>query len=370
MMNRRPFGTVVCLVVILLTTFASSKEALAQQQGADNPAVSPLVRVLHAKGILTDEEMAQINQAFSSGEAHQRLAELLLKKGVITQADYDQTVSAGSFVNASDANTTGAHVVPAIYRVPGTAPAAVPGLVPASTAPAVTPQKAPADKTAPAVIPAITPTRVFPVGGLPREGLKPAFSIGTLRVTPYGFIKATFVHDSSSPGGDDFPLPGFLTDTGPQGSPEFHVKARSTRFGANFEWLDPSPNLTVTGKIEADYEGNFSRANNRNLSSIRSSMPSIRLAYVRLDYKLGEKDTVSALLGQDWTPFSSSTLPNLLETTILGGGYGSLWERDPQIRFAWTHDFGDMVNGRGRIPRDQPLKGGSWRNSNSTMLQA
>jgi len=181
---------------------------------------------------------------------------------------------------------------------------------------------------------------VFPVGGLPREGLKPAFSIGTLRVTPYGFIKATFVHDSSSPGGDDFPLPGFLTDTGPQGSPEFHVKARSTRFGANFEWLDPSPNLTVTGKIEADYEGNFSRANNRNLSSIRSSMPSIRLAYVRLDYKLGEKDTVSALLGQDWTPFSSSTLPNLLETTILGGGYGSLWERDPQIRFAWTHDFG------------------------------
>src|SRR5439155_16059752 len=157
MMNRRPFGTVVCLVVILLTTFASSKEALAQQQGADNPAVSPLVRVLHAKGILTDEEMAQINQAFSSGEADQRLAELLLKKGVITQADYDQTVSAGSFVNTSDANanTTGAHVVPAIYRVPGTAPAAVPGLVPASTAPAVTPQKAPADKTAPAVIPAI-----------------------------------------------------------------------------------------------------------------------------------------------------------------------------------------------------------------------
>ena len=31
MMNRRLIGTVVCLVVILLTTFASSKEALAQQ---------------------------------------------------------------------------------------------------------------------------------------------------------------------------------------------------------------------------------------------------------------------------------------------------------------------------------------------------
>src|SRR5437016_14000182 len=69
-------------------------------------------------------------------------------------------------------------------------------------------------------------------------------------------------------------------------------------------------------------------------------MPSIRLAYVRLDYKAGEKDTFSTVLGQDWTPFSSSTLPNLLESTILRGGYGPLWERDPQIRFGWTHDFG------------------------------
>src|SRR5947208_5332619 len=288
--------------------------------------------------------MSQINQAYISGEADQRLAKLLLLKGVISQADYDQTVAAGTFVNASKADTAGAHVVSAVYRVPGSTPAAVPVLPPASTvAPAVSSTAPPSEQTAsaaPAVIPAITPTRVFPVGGLPREGLKPAFSIGTLRVTPYGFIKATFVHDSSSPGGDDFPLPGFLTDTGPEGSPEFHVQARSSRFGANFEWLDPSPNLTVTGKIEADFEGNFSRADNRNLSSIRSSMPSIRLAYVRLDYKAGEKDTFSTVLGQDWTPFSSSTLPNLLETTILGGGYGTLWERDPQVRVGWTHDFG------------------------------
>jgi len=344
MMNGRFFGRLVCLVVVLLSTFASSKEALAQQQGVSNPPVSPLVRVLHAKGILTDEEMSQINQAPISGEADQRLAKLLLLKGVISQADYDQTVAAGTFVNASKADTAGAHVVSAVYRVPGSTPAAVPGLPPASTvAPAVSSTAPPSEQTAsaaPAVIPAIAPTRVFPVGGLPREGLKPAFSIGTLRVTPFGFIKATFVHDSSSPGGDDFPLPGFLTDTGPEGSQEFHVKARSTRFGANFEWLDPSPNLTVTGKIEADFEGNFSRADNRNLSSIRSSMPSIRLAYVRLDYKAGEKDTFSTVLGQDWTPFSSSTLPNLLETTILGGGYGTLWERDPQIRVGWTHDFG------------------------------
>ena len=145
-----------------------------------------------------------------------------------------------------------------------------------------------------------------------------------MHVTPYGLIKATFVRDSSSPGGDDFPLPGFSTDTGPEGAPEFHIKARSSRLGANFEWLDPSPNLTITGKIEFDFEGDFTRVNNRNLSSIRSSMPSIRLAYARLDYKVGEKDELSALFGQDWTPFASSTLPTFVESMLSGVGFGIL----------------------------------------------
>src|SRR5437899_848032 len=334
-MRMKPFRFVMFLLVCSFTIAGWCQNGLAQQRPDNTPSVNPLVRLLQVKGILTEEEVARINQASSPVDADQQLAKLLLIKGVITQADYDHTFGVATVISASTATASTASVIPAVYRVPANSGAGI-GLT--TNAPGIpTPQGTAA---APAVIPAITPTRVFPVGGLPREGLKPAFSIGTLRVTPYGFIKATFVHDSSSPGGDDFPLPGFLTDTGPQGSPEFHVKARSSRFGVNFEWLDPSPNLTVTGKLEADFEGNFSRADNRNLSSIRSSMPSIRLAYVRLDYKLGEKDTVSALLGQDWTPFSSSTLPNLLESTILGGGYGTLWERDPQIRFGWTHDFG------------------------------
>ena len=337
-MRVKPFRIVVSLGLCLLGVFAACQRGFAQQPSERSSAANPLVRLLQAKGILTEEEVAQINHSSSSGEADQRLAKLLLLKGVISQSDYEHMFDSATVVSVSAAATSTANVIPAIYRVPANNGV---GIGPASTAPGA-PGKPPEQgaSTAPAVIPGVAPIRVFPVGGLPREGLKPAFSIGTLRVTPYGFIKATFVHDTSSPGGDDFPLPGFLTDTGPQGSPEFHVKARSTRFGANFEWLDPSPKLTVTGKIEADFEGNFSRADNRNLSAIRSSMPSIRLAYVRLDYKAGEKDTISTVLGQDWTPFSSSTLPNLLETTILAGGYGTLWERDPQIRVGWTHDFG------------------------------
>jgi hypothetical protein len=337
-MRIKPFRDLMFLLVCLLTTAAWSQSGFAQQQTDNTPAVNPLVRLLQVKGILTEEEVARINQASSSADADQQLAKLLVSKGVITQADYEHAYGGAAVVSVSTATTSNASMIPAVYHLPANSGAGIASTINVPEASSV-PSNQGASKE-PAVIPAIAPTRVFPVGGLPREGLKPAFSIGTLRVTPYGFIKATFVHDSSSPGGDDFPLPGFLGDTGPEGSPEFRVKARSTRFGANFEWLDPSPNLTVTGKIEADFEGNFSRADNRNLSSIRSSMPSIRLAYMRLDYKFSEKNTFSMLLGQDWTPFSSSTLPNLLETTILGGGYGTLWERDPQIRFGWTHDFG------------------------------
>src|SRR5207302_10334796 len=42
----------------------------------------------------------------------------------------------------------------------------------------------------------------------------------------------------------------------------------------------------------------------------------------------------------DWTPTASSTLPSILETTGTEIGFGVLWERAPQMRAGWTHDFG------------------------------
>jgi len=344
-MKCKHVRAVVFLGVCSAAFFSWNERAAAQQLTDNPPAVNPLVRVLQAKGILTSEEVAQINQGGPSGDADQRLAKLLLSKGVISQADYDNAFSATKVINISAPAASSASIIPAVYRVPVSSAANNASLTnaPAPTsASSASPSPSPAPDAGPTVVPAVTPLRVFTVGGIRKGEMKPAITMGNLHVTPYGFIKATFIHDSSSPGGDDFPLPGFLTDTGPQGSPEFHVKARSSRFGANFEWMDPSPNLTVTGKIEADFEGNFSRADNRNLSSIRSSMPSIRLAYVRLDYKFSDKDTFTTVMGQDWTPFTSSTMPNLLETTILSGGYGNAWERDPQMRFGWTHDFGSF----------------------------
>jgi hypothetical protein len=326
--------TLISGSIFLLSVWANG---FAQTPQRNALGTDPLVRLLIAKGVLTAKDVASFSLASTPEENNQELAKLLLQKGVISRTDYEQ-LSASATLAATRVLPSAPTVAAAPSQPPENAVLPVAKSVLASPVSPV----AKTDSNVSPVGPAIAPMRVFPVGGLPRDGLKPAFSLSAIHFAPYGFIKATFIHDSSDPSGDDFPLPGFISDTGPGGAPEFHVKARSSRVGMNVEWLDPSPNLTVTGKVEMDFEGNFTRADNRNLSAIRSSTPSIRLAYGRLDYKLGTKDTISALFGQDWTPFGSSTLPSLLETTIIGGGYGSLWERDPQMRFGWTHDFGSF----------------------------
>ncbi len=195
-----------------------------------------------------------------------------------------------------------------------------------------------------AVIPAVAPMRLLPLAGeagLRRDALAPVLKIGNdIKIKPYGFIKASFIDDSSSPYGNDFPLPGFLGDSGPDSAPEIHFTARSSRIGADFEWLDPSASVTLTGKVETDFEGNFSRVSNRNISSIRSNALQLRLAYVRLDKKFSDKTSVFALFGQDWTPFGSSTLPPIVETTGMGLGFGVLYERLPQFRFGIGHVLG------------------------------
>lgn len=213
------------------------------------------------------------------------------------------------------------------------------------------PMGAPPPVPPPAVIPAVAPTRVLPVDPPRRNGLVPAFKVGAVTMTPYGFIKATAAHDSSAPNGDDFPFIGLFTanatgttNTGPTKDPEFHIKARASRFGANFEWPDASPKLTFTGRVEADFEGNFSVVDNRNVSSIRSNAFQLRLAYVRMDYAASDKSDFYFEGGQDWTLFGSSVLPNLLETTFLAAYYGDVYERSPQMMVGWVQKLGSSLN--------------------------
>ncbi len=334
-MREKPFKRVVFLLACLFITVAWSQRGHAQERTDNTPSVNPLVRLLQVKGILTEEEAARINQATSPADADQRLAKLLLIKGVITQADYNQTVGAPRMIEASSTVASSGSVVATVYRVP---------VNNGSNSASLSSKRADQGAAAPPqVIPAVAPLRFLPIDAPKREGIAPDFRIGNnIRLRPYGFFKATAIYDTSSPYGNDFPLPGFIGDTnGPDKIAEFHLKTRSLRFGTNFEWLDMAPNVVITGRFEVDFEGNFTRANNRNISSLRSSQPSIRLGYGRIDWRATDRTTFNFLAGQDWTLFASSTLPNLLESTQSGAfGFGNIFERQPQIRLGVNHNFG------------------------------
>lgn len=279
----------------------------------------PLVRVLVTKGLLTVDEARLITATGTVVEQRDRLAALLRDKGLISASEFEtvRNVSAQSTVavlpSASEATNKTAN----------------------DSGPSQTP-------AAPTKIAAIAPVRLLGIDTPKKEGLIPDIKLGTgARLKLYGIFKTSIIHDSSSPQGNDFPLPLLAGDTGPNSSPEFHLRARGLRLGVNFEWLDPTPNMILTGKIEFDFEGNFTRANNRNISSIRSSQPSIRLAWVRIDRKFNDKTSAFALFGQDWSPFVSSTMPNMIENTNFGGlGYGAAYTRIPQARFGLNYKLG------------------------------
>jgi hypothetical protein len=307
-------------------TIQEQVQALRQQLEEQAGQISGL------RNDLADKD-AQLKNALRSAADAQAKADQAQAKAAEAQATADNAQAAASAQQQAVSQTASA-----VERLNE---AAIAAKKTAQVAPGPPPSEAAVVKqpAATTVNAALTPLRTLPVGGVDRNEANPPFKADGVGITPYGFIKLTGVEDSSDPGGDDFPLPGFITSTGPTGSPEFHLKARSTRFGMNFDWYDPSAKWVMTGRIEGDFEGNFNRSDNRNISTMRSSNPSVRLAWARLDYHANSSNTLSGIFGQDWTIYSASTLPNILETTGVGIGFGGLWERDPQMRFAYTHKF-------------------------------
>jgi hypothetical protein len=345
------------LLLAAVLAFGLVSLAAAQQQGQSNKtAPDPLVQLLQSKGVLTAQEATAINQAATPAEQQSRLTQLLYSKGLITQDEYQTTAAAES--RAAESQGTW---LPAAAHVWAGGPAPAMAM----------PPQAPA---APAVIPGVAPVRVLTSDPPKAGGMVPDLKLGSgAKVKLYGFVKSTAAYDSSNPYGIDFVLPGLgatvngtfptgvptgLTspftgglagvgdgDSGPNGSPTFYLKGNATRMGANFEWPDiAGANNTITGRIETDFEGNFSRSQNRNVSSVRTRMLSLRLAYARIDHKFDDATTGFMLFGMDWTPFGSSTVPNLLETTENGAFFGALYERSAQIRFGLWHDFGGSSN--------------------------
>src|SRR6202140_1083101 len=123
-MTRKQQWVLVCSAFILLSSLAWSERAVAQSQSSSQNSATPLIRVLQAKGILTAEEVAQLSQASSASDADSRLAKLLLSKGIISQADYNQMLGDPSVVTASSPSSAASvSLVPAVYHVPGSAAA-------------------------------------------------------------------------------------------------------------------------------------------------------------------------------------------------------------------------------------------------------
>jgi len=291
--------------------------------------VTALLGVLVMKGVLAPTEANAIRNASPTAQ-FQALVEALNRKGVLSAADLSAAASSAAQPSAHAAVPEAA--ISTSLAIVETQPSAQPAPPPPPPAP---------------VVPAIAPLRVLPVDPPKRDGLNAAFKLGPVKMTPYGFLKATGVYDSSNPNGDDMPFPGLflsstsILSTGPTNDPEFHLKARSSRIGANFEWTDISPKITLTGRLEGDFEGNYSEVDNRDVSSIRSSMFSFRQAWVRMDYAASDKTDIYFEGGQDWTLFGSSALPNILETTALGYWYGNIYERSPQFQFGLVQKLGD-----------------------------
>ena len=363
------------LVIAALPAMAGSNElkpAATSSASANSaePAAAPsltaatgdanltaLLGVLVMKGVLAPSEANAIRNAAPDAR-FQLLVDVLNRKGLVSAADLSAATGAAAQPAAPAASVAAPE--------PNSTSVASP-VADASPQTGTTPRIAGAPPLAPrAVVPAIAPVRVFPVDP-PKTGGLVGIKVGPITLAPYGFVKATVVHDSSDPNGDDFPFPGiWLTagpnstfNTGPTQDPEVHVKARSTRFGLNLEWPDMSKSLTLTGKIEGDFEGNFSEVDNRDVSSIRSNQPQLRLAFVRLDYHASEDTDIFFLGGQDWTLFGSGALMNIVETTFNGAFWGNVWERSPQLRggFIQTLDREHKVNLEGQFGVMMPSTG-------------
>jgi hypothetical protein len=316
-----------------------------------NPNITALLGVLVMKGVLAPAEANEIRNASADAE-FQLLVEALSRKGLLSAADLSATAAPGTAQPAAPAAPAAVReTVSAALAAPESSSQSQPQTQPQTPFPSRVAGDLP--PAPPGVVTAVIPVRVFPIDA-PKTGGLAGIKAGPITLAPYGFIKATVVHDSSDPDGDDFPFPGIWLNagtnstfnTGPTQDPEIHIKARSTRFGLNLEWPDISKNLTLTGKIEGDFEGNFSEVDNRDISSIRSNEPQLRLAFVRMDYHASDLFDVFFVGGQDWTLFGSGALENIVETTFNGAFWGNIWERSPQLRggFIWTLDKPHHVN--------------------------
>jgi len=227
-------------------TGGSPSPSVGLAASAGDANVMALLGVLVMKGVLAPTEANAIREAAPTAQ-FEALVQMLSQKGLVSAQDLS-----------------------VITAVPGTMALAT------QSAPG---QQKPAE---PPIIPAVMPLRVLPIDVPKQDGMIPDIRLGSgAKLKLYGFYKSTVATDTASSGGptfgsQDWPLPLLLADTGPTSDPQIHIKARGFRIGAQTEWVPKGSDFTLTGRVEGDFEGDYTDVNNRNISG--DAVPSSRFA--------------------------------------------------------------------------------------------
>jgi len=106
---------VVRSLLLILTCMVVLGPVAITQQG-DSPTNNPLINLLQSKGILSSGEAAALRQASSLDEANQRLAQLLIDKGLISEQEYRTTfTNPAPATNENSTSPVGQFVLPPIH---------------------------------------------------------------------------------------------------------------------------------------------------------------------------------------------------------------------------------------------------------------
>lgn len=318
---------------------ATAQNSSPQDTGAQLLA---LANVLRAKGVVSPQEVDRVLHAAGASEQLAALLSLLQDKGIL-----DSREALALNPREAQAGDEPTLVASAVPLLPAGASASGRSGGPERRTGMLAMQQAPAAPLQPAQDAPPTPSVALPPRPVETLPLLPNPPSGplTLRLgsgaiaSVNGFIKTNLIHASNESSGDDIPLFARVVGTGPESANStgtsnkpnsFRVKTRSIRTGVSFMAPDVNKKFDISSVFEFDWEGNYSITTNNNIGAIRSPAPRLRIAYVRLDTKLGGVP-VFLKVGQDWSLFTSSTMPSGIESTGVYVFQGVTWERLPGL---------------------------------------
>ncbi len=253
-------------------------------------SATELARILAGKGMLTSEELAQVERA-NSAESVRLLASMLYQKGLLTQSEMAR-------LDPAQALPGGARIVPAVTTASTASPVPPPQAQPAKPTQPAKPQEAP-----------------------------PTTSVARFPLQLYGNVLWNAFYNTAGVNVEDIPL--LATKRGTDPFENFGMTMRQSRFGLRYQGPTVS-GAKLSGTVELDLFGSKDALTN----AISMDFFRIRLAYGRLDWK-----NTAFEIGQDWTVFSPLNPTSLAAFGIPAlSTSGNPWIRTPQFRFEWHGD--------------------------------